>query len=130
MTAHSSDISGASHSASGLARIWHADVMSIELAQLFVLRHPGSGPESGDLLRLKVRADLSAVLAFGSADAAARCARSNHFEPDIVPMPNAYTEDLRSEPLLVFHSVEEVDRAYADQKSYDFSVHICSWPST
>ena len=99
--------------------------MSLELAQLFCLRIPESvGP-----VRLKINSTLSAVLAFASSEAAVRCARVNHFYPDVVPLMEFFSDELARESLVIFHSAEEVALAYEKQREHNFAAYLHPWPS-
>ena len=99
--------------------------MSLELAQLFCLRVPETvGP-----LHVKVNATLGAVLAFATSEAAVRCARANHFEPDVVRLSEVFSDDLARGALVIFHTAEEVELAYENPRAYDFSTHLRPWPS-
>ena len=99
--------------------------MSLEIAQLFCLRFPEVvGP-----LKLKVSATLSAVLAFTTREAAVRCAQINHFTPDVVGLAEFHSDDLTRSALAIFHSVEDVELAYKNPRTYDFAMHLRPWPS-
>ena len=58
-----------------------------------------------------------------------RCAQANHFEPCVASLPEFFSDDVARIALVVFGSAEGVELAYKNPRTYDFSNHLCPWPS-
>jgi hypothetical protein len=86
------------------------------------------GPDVDGPWRIKVSQGLGAIVGFGSAEAARHFAAHWHVPPDILSLEEVGIDRLEAEGLLVFQTVEEIDAAYRDQATYDFSKHIREVP--
>ena len=82
----------------------------------------------GDCLRIKVNSDIGAVLGFGSPEAASQFARRFQISARVLETTQLTPGLVGSVPLLVFRTADEVDLAYQDASSYDFTKHLKDWP--
>jgi hypothetical protein len=82
----------------------------------------------GDCLRIKVNAEIGAVLAFGTREAAHEFARRCQVSAQVLELHQLASGLIGSVPLLVFRTADEVDLAYRDAGSYDFTTHLEDWP--
>ena len=81
--------------------------------------------------RIKIDKKESAVLAFTDREVAQSYLRTLNIQDscsvvDATEIPEG--EKLTAEKLVVFHSSAQIEEAYRDQASYDFSKHIETWP--
>jgi hypothetical protein len=98
--------------------------MSLSLASLVFLH---GAPGSAGPMRIKIDQGRGAILAFRTAEVARHFASRWGFEPMIACASDLEPETVRSGDLLVFDSVEQIDAAYENVATYDFSKHVRAW---
>lgn len=84
--------------------------------------------EEAGFLHIKVGADLGAALGFSSTDVALYFARHHHLAANVLQAHELEAGVYGEGPLLVFRSANQIDEAYLNQRSYDFSGHVEDWP--
>ena len=88
------------------------------------------GPEVDGPWRIKVRRGLGPIVGFGSPEAARHFAARWNVAPEMMSVEEVGVKLIETEGLLVFETVEEIDEAYRDQSTYDFSRHVRSAPKS
>jgi hypothetical protein len=85
----------------------------------------------GDCLRIKLGSGNAggAVLAFASEEVALYFAAFHKLNPKLLSREELAADVPGSLPLVVFRTIEEIEVAYRDAKTYDFTKHVVPWPA-